>query len=197
MDSAEGRASARWSLARAPSRLVIVALGTESALMVMAWAGGRLLGVPPEWGEPLRDGAIGLCAAGVLALLNYGLLVLAPAGWLVNDVRAVYADVLVPLFGRLNVSSVILIGAVAGVGEEWLFRGLLQPVVGIVAASAIFGIVHVGGRGMWAFGVWAALMGGALGGLMMATGGLAAPVVAHGVYDILALLYIRRRGTEA
>jgi membrane protease YdiL (CAAX protease family) len=31
-----------------------------------------------------------------------------------------------------------------------------------------------------------------MGGLAIATGGLIAPIVAHGVYDMLALAYIRR-----
>jgi membrane protease YdiL (CAAX protease family) len=31
-----------------------------------------------------------------------------------------------------------------------------------------------------------------MGGLAIATGGLIAPIVAHGVYDMLALEYIRR-----
>jgi membrane protease YdiL (CAAX protease family) len=46
---------------------------------------------------------------------------------------------------------------------------------------------------MVAFGVWAAVMGLALGGLALASGGLLAPAVAHGMYDALALEYIRRR----
>jgi membrane protease YdiL (CAAX protease family) len=35
-------------------------------------------------------------------------------------------------------------------------------------------------------------MGFLLGALAQATGGLAAPIVAHGVYDMLALAFIRR-----
>jgi hypothetical protein len=36
-----------------------------------------------------------------------------------------------------------------------------------------------------------------MGGLALLTGGLTAPMVAHGVYDMLALEYIRRgAGTE-
>jgi membrane protease YdiL (CAAX protease family) len=47
------------------------------------------------------------------------------------------------------------------------------------------------------FGVWASAMGLALGGLAHVTGGLTAPIVAHGVYDILALAYIRRGAQHA
>jgi hypothetical protein len=85
-----------------------------------------------------------------------------------------------------------VIGAAAGVGEEVLFRGVLQPLVGWPAASVLFGLAHMGGRAMAPFAVWAAVMGGALGALAIATGGIVAPIVAHGVYDVLALAYVRR-----
>ena len=68
----------------------------------------------------------------------------------------------------------------------------MQPTLGLVPASVLFGLAHVGGARMLPFGVWATAMGFALGGLAIATGGLVAPIVAHGVYDIVALEYIRR-----
>jgi membrane protease YdiL (CAAX protease family) len=45
---------------------------------------------------------------------------------------------------------------------------------------------------MLPFGVWATAMGMVMGTLAIVTGGLIAPIVAHGVYDMLALEYIRR-----
>jgi membrane protease YdiL (CAAX protease family) len=47
------------------------------------------------------------------------------------------------------------------------------------------------------FGVWASAMGLLLGGLAQATGGLTAPMVAHGVYDMLALAFLRRGALKA
>ena len=79
------------------------------------------------WGDPVRDTGIGVAAALVLAAVNYLLLVHAPENWLVSGVRAVYDEVLVPLFSGLDRWSIVLIGAAAGVGEEWLFRGVAQP----------------------------------------------------------------------
>jgi hypothetical protein len=86
----------------------------------------------------------------------------------------------------------VLIGIAAGIGEEWFFRGVLQPVVGLTASSLLFGLAHVGSSKMVPFGLWATAMGFVLGGLAIVTGGLLAPIVAHGVYDIVALEYIRR-----
>jgi membrane protease YdiL (CAAX protease family) len=45
----------------------------------------------------------------------------------------------------------------------------------------------------WVLGVWAAMAGGVLAGLAIATGGLVAPIVAHAGYDFAALLWIRRQ----
>lgn len=175
-----------------PRRIFAFALGTQSLLVGAAWALSRYMDIATVWGDPLRDSVAGLAAAMALATVNYALLVHAPANWVVNGVRAVYATVLVPLFGRLSGVSIVVIGAAAGLGEEWLFRGILQPVLGLLITSVLFGLAHVGGLKMLPFGVWATAMGLAMGGLAMTTGGLIAPIVAHGVYDMLALEYIRR-----
>jgi hypothetical protein len=175
-----------------PQRILVLALITQGGLIALAWWSARVLALPLEWGVPARDAVVGLAAAFVLALGNYLLLTRAPPNWVVNGVRAVYRETIVPLFGGLRPLDVILIGAAAGVGEEWLFRGVLQPLVGLAAASVLFGLAHVGGRRMLPFGVWAMGMGLVMGGLAILTGGLTAPVVAHAVYDMLALEYIRR-----
>jgi membrane protease YdiL (CAAX protease family) len=144
------------------------------------------------WGQPIRDLAIGLVAAALLAAVNYWLLARAPENWIVRGVRTVYDEMLIPLFARLDRPGLVAIGAAAGLGEEWLFRGVLQPVLGFWLTSLLFGLAHVGGIRMLPFGVWATGMGLVMGGLAIATGGLIAPIVAHGVYDMLALEYIRR-----
>jgi uncharacterized protein len=176
----------------ASRRVLALALFTQSLLIVIAWTMSRVLQLPPQWGNPPRDILIGLAGAAALAAANYVLLVHAPRNWLVGGVRAVYHEVLIPLFSRFGVLSIIVIGAVAGIGEEWLFRGVLQPLAGLVVASVVFGLAHVGNRAMVAFGVWAMGMGFLLGAMAQATGGLTAPMVAHGVYDMLALAYLRR-----
>jgi membrane protease YdiL (CAAX protease family) len=181
----------------AARRVFALALLTQSVLIGTAWLGSRALGLPPVWGDPARDVVIGLAGATVLAAANYLLLVHGPATWVVVGVRAVYHEVLIPLFSRFGAASIVITGALAGIGEEWLFRGVLQPLVGIALASVLFGVAHVGSRSMIGFGVWATGMGFLLGLLAQVTGGLIAPMVAHGVYDMLALAYIRRGALKA
>jgi uncharacterized protein len=181
----------------ATRRVFALALLTQILLTVTAWALSRVLEITPQWGEPRRDVFVGLAGALVLAAANYLLLMHARANWLVRGVRAVYHEVLVPLFSRFGTASIIVLGAMAGIGEEWLFRGVVQPVAGWIVASLVFGVAHVGGRSMVPFGVWASAMGLLLGGLAQATGGLTAPMVAHGVYDMLALAFLRRGALKA
>ena len=175
-----------------PRRVLVLALATQAVLIAIAWACADALDLPPRWGAPFRDTIIGLAVAVALGVTNHLLLAHAPPNWIVNGLRAVYHETLVPLFAGMRPPAIIALGAAAGIGEEWLFRGIVQPVVGIVWASLAFGAAHIGGARMLPFGVWATIMGLVMGGLAMATGGLVAPMVAHGVYDMLALEYIRR-----
>ena len=175
-----------------PQRVLTVALLTQGGLIALAWWIAGALALPPQWGRPMRDAVIGVAVAASLACVNYLLLTRAPSNWIVDGVRSTYRDTIVPLFGRLSLVGAIAIGAAAGVGEEWLFRGVVQPLAGLVASSVLFGVAHVGGVRMLPFGVWATAMGLVMGTLASVTGGLTAPMVAHGVYDILALAYIRR-----
>lgn len=173
-------------------RILLLAVATQAALIVIAFSLSRLFDIAPHWGNPARDIVTGVLGALVLAAVNFILLTRASSNWLVDGVRAVYHEVLVPLFSRFDTPSILLIGVMAGVGEEWLFRGVLLPTIGWVVSSIVFGVAHIGSRSMIAFGVWASGMGFVLGGLALLTGGLTAPVVAHGVYDMLALAYLRR-----
>jgi len=177
-------------------RLIILAVSTQAVLAALAVVGGHVLGVPLRFGPVLPGVATGLVMAGVLAGANYSLLRFGRRGWLGRGVWQTFRDVLVPLFGRGSLAASLTIGVAAGVGEELFFRGLLQAVSGWFWASVIFGAAHVGGRQMLALGVWAAMMGMALGALADWSGGLIAPMVAHGVYDGLALEYIRRAVTR-
>jgi membrane protease YdiL (CAAX protease family) len=179
-----------------PGRLVVLVLALQAALAGLTVLGMWAFGLPFVFGGA-ADAVIGLVAAGGLAGANWWLLFRAPAIQGVLAVRRMYDETLVPLFAPLGPGAATVVGLSAGVGEELFFRGLLQPLVGLPAASVLFGAAHVAGRGMWGFGVWAALMGAALGTLAAATGGLLAPIVAHGAYDVLALTYIRRTAFAA
>ncbi|MBT9558255.1 MAG: CPBP family intramembrane metalloprotease [Myxococcales bacterium] len=79
----------------------------------------------------------------------------------------------------------VAISAVAsGIGEEVLFRGALQPHLGLIVTSLLFGVIHGGVTGplrTWA--LFATVAGFTLGALAAARGGILAPVVAHMVVN--------------
>ena len=178
----------------APNSLLRLALAGELLLVLLAlvWASYRDLPLNVIAGPWPRDVAIGAGAAAALAIVNYGLLCRAPAVRPVRAIRRVYRDLLKPAFAGIGVREVVVISLAAGIGEELLFRGVLQPEIGLIPASLVFGALHTGGRGTLAFGCWVTLMGAVLGLLAAATGGLLAPIVAHALYDAAALVYIRR-----
>jgi len=102
------------------------------------------------------------------------------------------------LFAESNWFEMALISASAGVGEEVLFRGALQPWLSgfvpaglaVVIVSLVFGLAHALSP---TYFVIATLIGGFLGWLALAYGDLVAPMVAHGVYDFVALMVVQRR----
>ncbi len=94
--------------------------------------------------------------------------------------------------------GIVLLAALAGLGEELLFRGLIQdglaqrlPLwLALGVASLLFGAGH------WlsaSYAVLASVIGAYLGFVYLLSGNLFVPVVAHGVYDVVALAVLARR----
>lgn len=93
-------------------------------------------------------------------------------------------------------------GAMAGLGEEPLFRGVLLPAcgppwAGIVLAAVVFGLAHYLRRDYLGFLVWGMGEGVAFGILFVATGSIIVPAVAHGLFDTVGFLYFERLRDES
>ena len=174
-----------------PRRLIVVALAGEGLLTVVALAWIRLRGLAVEAGDTAAGLGWGLGAAVLLAFVNYAILRLVPAIQPVRAIRRLYREMLRPLFATVGPLEIVGVSLAAGVGEELLFRGAVQAEFGWVVASVLFGLAHIGGRSSVVFGLWVVVMGFGLGGLAHAAGGLLAPVVAHAVYDAMAISFIR------
>ena len=103
------------------------------------------------------------------------------------------------LLQRLTASlgSILLVGLLAGVGEELLFRAALQPWLGIVVASLLFGLMHSGtarlnegaSAGKLAY-VLATVVAGYLLGILYVKVGLLAAISAHAGFDIAILMVL-------
>lgn len=74
------------------------------------------------------------------------------------------------------------------VGEELLFRGVLLGAIGLIPQAILFGLLHPAGRKGWSYPVFVAVVGLALGGLVIGTGRLGPAIAAHLVVNGVGLL---------
>ncbi len=101
------------------------------------------------------------------------------------------------IFSGSSWLEIAMICFAAGLGEELLFRGALQPwvarltnpTVAIVVVGLLFGLAH---SLSVTYFVVATLIGCYLGWLMEAYDDLVAPIVAHALYDFAAIAFLRR-----
>ncbi len=101
------------------------------------------------------------------------------------------------LFARSSLLEIALVCLAAGIGEEALFRGLIQggleqqfgPASALWGAAAIFGLAHPVTR---AYVFVAAVAGYFLGWLWQVSDNLLAPITAHALYDLMVLLILIR-----
>ena len=90
--------------------------------------------------------------------------------------------------GSLSIPDAILLAFASGLAEEMLFRGALQPRIGLVLASLIFGAIHfVPRRAFYPWTVFAIVVGFFFGALFEWTGNLIAPVLAHTLVNAVNL----------
>lgn len=89
--------------------------------------------------------------------------------------------------------NLILLSLFSGVGEEVFFRGAVQQEFGLLVASFLFGVVHIGpDRRYLLWTAWAVVAGVLFGLLYSYTGGLLAPILAHAGHNAATLLLWKR-----
>jgi len=121
----------------------------------------------------LRDAALGAAAAALVVLATELFTRRLAAG-------AQLARALARAVGPLRPGQAWVLALASGIAEEAFFRGALQPVVGLWAASLLFAAAHfVPRRELLAWSGFSLVAGLLLGGLYAWTGNLLAPIVAH------------------
>lgn len=148
-----------------------------------------LRGAPHPFAEqPARIG-LGWALAGalLLALVSLALSALAersgPSRRLRRDLRR--------MMGPIGSGDALVLAVLSSVGEEALFRGALQPWLGLWVTSALFAFCHVGpARHFAIWTVYAFAMGLGLGALYALSGSLLAPIVAHFTANYFGLLLL-------
>lgn len=178
--------------------MIALTVAFEGGLVLVALGLGWLLGTAP-FGR-LAFGAQALAWAVVATVPPVAVLL-----WLervgegpVARLRRLVEDLLQRLFRGASLTDLALVSLLAGVGEEALFRGVIQeaasqamsPLAGLVLASVLFGAVHALNA---TYFVFATLAGFYFGWLYQVTGNLLVPIVVHALYDLVALHRLLRR----
>ena len=87
--------------------------------------------------------------------------------------------------------GVLIIALTSALAEESLFRGLLQPALGLWLTAAIFAVLHIGPTPRFLpWTVMAFAAGLLFGGLFDWTGNMLAPFVAHATVNFLNLRHL-------
>jgi Na+-transporting NADH:ubiquinone oxidoreductase subunit NqrB len=159
-------------------KLALFFYGTlfAAALAWSLWSGRSVFYASQAAAEqgvvPLLDTALGLAVAAVTVGLSR------------RVERTQWGDAmgraLAELLGKRSLRECIVLAVASGVAEEAFFRGVLQPALGWLLASLIFGLVHFAPkRELLPWTGFALAAGLALGALFESTGNLVAPIVAH------------------
>lgn len=178
--------------------MVRMAVAFESGLFLLALGLGWLVGTPPLKQVILTWQVVGWSVVAVCPpLLGMWWCTSRRQGPFTELMREMVERV-GPLFENWSQFELALISVVAGMGEEALFRGVIQqalagwlnPWAGLFLAGGLFGLGHFV-TPMYA--LLAGLMGLYLGGLLIGTGNLLVVIVVHALYDFVALNYLIRR----
>ncbi len=184
-------------MARLSGRLIPVALVFYGVMAGVALLSDTLApGSSNLWPSPssasMKVSVPAGVALAVVALIG-GRILASHFRW-AQRLREDLAALLGPL-GRVEVVSLALMSSIA---EEMLFRGVLQPTIGLWGASALFAVCHGFFERRWL--PWmgtAGVVGLALGLLAIWTGSLVAPIVAHFLINLVELRELARRRRRA
>ena len=168
----------------------------------MAWGLGRIIGrwPPSSWQFDVSGLVWGFAAVAPLLIVLQWTRVSRLA--LLRSLTGAVDRTVVPLFAGCSILDLALISLAAGVGEEVLFRGVIQPGLadwlgpwaGLMLTSLLFGLVHPVNV---AYVIYASAVGLYLGGLTLAFDNLLVPLTTHAAYDFVALYSLTRAANQS
>lgn len=175
---------------------MVMAFASQGGILVLAILFGWLLG-ERFWQE--LDFSPRALAIGVALSLPLVVAAIASAESSARIFRQIQNDFdrVVELFENCTVLDLFVVSMLAGLGEEALFRGVLQPYIahwtnpfiGLVFASLIFAFLHYISR---VYVLLVFFIGLYLGALYLYFDSLVVPMMTHAFYDFLALFYATR-----
>lgn len=109
------------------------------------------------------------------------------------ELRSLVYDHVAPLCVELSVLDILLVAASTGFCEEIFFRGVLQSELGIIFTAVLFGMIHCATAIMLPYAIWTFVAGIFLGYLYVWTDSLWTPIFAHGINNLIVILYFKLR----
>ena len=139
---------------------------------------------------------MGALAALLVTLLNLAIMHLAniygEKVYLLKSMKDLLNKQMLPLIGHLSFSDSILVAVVSGLCEELFFRGVLQSQCGIISSACAFGLAHLPRIYYFPYALWATYVGLLMSFLMLKTGSLYSPMIAHALINFASINVLRR-----
>ncbi|MBI3070660.1 MAG: CPBP family intramembrane metalloprotease [Deltaproteobacteria bacterium] len=99
------------------------------------------------------------------------------------------------VLGDLSTTEITTLALASGIAEEAFFRGAMQPALGLIPTSAIFGLLHIGPTRKFLWWTASALiLGFALGLVAELAGNVAGAMLAHFTINYFNLHEIMKTG---
>jgi uncharacterized protein len=176
------------------STFITVMIVLYAFLLLVATAWSHFGGIPllPKLQFSYQPVLIG---AGVGMLTGFGgyLLYLATRKQGFGRLRELVEDYLAPMVAELKPSDIVIVAVLSGFVEEVFFRGVAQHVIGVPLAALAFGLLHDPTLRHPAYSIITFFAGLVFGYLMVWTGSLWAPIVAHIIHNLIAMYLVRYR----
>jgi uncharacterized protein len=182
-----------------PDRFFKNACLFEATLIVVAVVLGWLGNINPFASLHYSENAILYGILGTIPLFLLFLMLEQITAESVIAIRRLLMETLGPGLHRYHWADLFVLAAIAGISEEILFRGAVQPwmesswgmTAGLIGSNIIFGLVHA----VTPLYFILATVVGIYMGLALDYGGdrnLLTPIIIHGLYDFLAFLALMR-----
>jgi len=139
---------------------------------------------------------MGVLAAAAVTLANLAILFLANKYgsqiYFFKSMKDLINKEMLPLIGQLNFFDSVMVALVSALCEEVFFRGVLQNQCGIVPSACAFGLAHLPRIYYFPYALWATYVGLLMSFLVINTGSLYAPMIAHALINFASICVLRR-----
>lgn len=175
------------------NKFILMICGIEGFLLVIALIWGWYFKINPLRIIYFKYSHLffALFAGLTLCTVNFFVInVLADFIGFFRNLKEVYAE-MTEIAANITIPGALFIAVASGITEEIFFRGIIQPQFGIVVASIVFGLFHMGGKKVIYYSLYTMLIGLYLGWLLVFTGNLLVTVIVHVLNNFIALPYMR------